>query len=43
LPNIMNILNDENPKMTIHSGSNNKMILIGIFTDYSNSMHKIVF
>lgn len=43
LLNIVTSVNDENPKMTIHSGSNNKMILIGIFTDYSNSMHKIVF
>lgn len=34
---------DKEPKTTIHSGIEKKMILVSISTDYSNTMHKIVF
>lgn len=43
LLNIITDITDKSPKMTIQLGTNKKMILVGVFTDYSKTLHKIVF
>lgn len=43
LLSVMTNICEKDPKTTIQAGTERKMILVGVFTDYSNTMHKIVF